>query len=138
MFDWVLNIPLVSLKSLFFSLLFCLTSFWFLTKRTPDQDIFLVLRKEITTTKQPNFRNLPVQCFRFKRKKKCFQKISFKSHVMTKWTHASSDWKMKVSNGLNFNRLFLINIKTFGLEFLNAFLLFLRIVGLDLVEKCFL
>ena len=39
MFHWVVNAPLAFLKSHFFSLLLKLHSFWFLTKRTPNQGI---------------------------------------------------------------------------------------------------
>ena len=39
MFDWVWNLFLVSIKLLFFTLLFYLCSFWFLTWGVPDQDI---------------------------------------------------------------------------------------------------
>ena len=73
MFNWVLNVPLASVKSLFF----CCYSFWFLANRIIWLKYFkpsFFLKKEIIIAKEPNSRNLPVQIFWFKREKSVFRK----------------------------------------------------------------
>ena len=95
-FGWV-PVPLTSLKLPFVSVIFYLSSFWFLTKSTPDKDYSNLpfLRKEVSITEQPNYRNLSAQSFRFIWKS-AFLENTFLVTCYDQM-NASSNWKFDVN-----------------------------------------
>ena len=111
----------------FFSLLFWLHSFCFLTKGTSYQGIsnLLFWGKEITITAQPNFRHLPIQSFRFNSKNSVFRKY-VSSHML----RTNESTRLVIKNG-NFTSVLILTVysllaSTFSVRHFHVHFLFFQ------------